>query len=250
MLLVGRAAKLKHRAALVKRHDHDADDGILDELLAAVGKPGQLYMACKGTGKAASSVGKELPREMEVVLSVGEINAGAMLHAYHTHACNDAPNTKEGRDCALKRGWAGPQQALALEGRNRGSQRMCNAVVCMRQAGELVGLLAMHVQPGVRTCVVQTIHAAPKVRGPWNVPSHLWDSARACVADLARAKGVKKVRFSLELPQCMSQKGAHFWISRMRWEGDDLSTKAAEAWGNGETQWTHGTYELWYQLQL
>jgi len=242
--LVGRAAQLKHRAVLVKRHN--ADDGFVDELSTAIGKPGQIYMI--GT-RGASSVCKELPPEMEVSVSEEVSHAHAMLLEYHTQACSHAPDTKEGRDAALKRGWAGPQQALALQGRNTGSQRMCNAVVCMRQAGELVGLLAMHVEPGVRKCVVQAIHVAPKVRGPWKVPNHLWEHARSYVAGLAHAKGLKLVRFSLELPCCMSQKGAHFWIYRMGWDGDEMSRKAAAEWGKG-TKWEPGSYGLWYHLHL
>ena len=180
--LVGRAAQLKCRAVLVKRHGHIADDGFVDELSTAVGKPGQIYMVgAQGT----SSMCKELPPEMEVSVSEGESHAQAMLLDYHTQACSHAPGTKEGRDAALQREWAGPQQALALQGRNTGSLCMCNAVVCMRQAGELVGLLAMHVDSGVRKCVVQAIHVAPKVRGPWMVPNHLWEHARSYVAGLA-----------------------------------------------------------------
>ena len=250
MALVGRAAQLKRRAVLVKRHGHIADDGFVDELSTAVGKPGQIYMVgAQGT----SSMCEELPPEMEVSVSEGESHAQAMLLDYHTQACSHAPGTKEGRDAALMRGWAGPQQALALQGRNTGSLCMCNAVVCMRQAGELVGLLAMHVGSGVRKCVVQAIHVAPKVRGPWKVPNHLWEHARSYVAGLAgglaHAKGLKLVRFSLELPCCMSQKGAHFWIYRMGWDGDEMSRKAAAEWGKG-TKWEPGSYGLWYHLHL
>ena len=130
--LVGRAAQLKRRAVLVKRHGHIADDGFVDELSTAVGKPGQIYMVgAQGT----SSMCEELPPEMEVSVSEGESHAQAMLLDYHTQACSHAPGTKEGRDAALQREWAGPQQALALQGRNTGSLCMCNAVVSVHASG-------------------------------------------------------------------------------------------------------------------
>jgi len=104
---------MKHRAVLVKRHGHNADDRLVDELVTAVGKPRQVYMS----GAGASSMCEELPPEMEVSVSEGGSHAHAILLEYHTQACSHAPDTKEGRDAALERGWAGPQQALALQGR-------------------------------------------------------------------------------------------------------------------------------------
>ena len=77
----------------------------------------------------------------------------------------------------------------------------------------------------------------------------MWERAQACVVEKARAKRTALVRFSLELPCCQSQQGAHFWMRRMGWDGTEDARKAAEAWGRGE-KWGPGTYGLWYDMKL
>ena len=77
----------------------------------------------------------------------------------------------------------------------------------------------------------------------------MWERACARVAVEARAKRSPSVRFSLELPTCQSQQGAHFWMHRMGWDGTPDARKAAAAWGQNE-RWGPGTYELWYTMKV
>ena len=60
----------------------------------------------------------KLPEDFTVEVAHGERDACNAVLAYHAHTCDGAPDTKDGRDAALKRGWAGPQQAFALAGKH------------------------------------------------------------------------------------------------------------------------------------
>ena len=243
MILNGRAAKLVRRAELKAR---GTPKELLDEMTAAVGLPGQPFHTQHG-GQVSAKLAK-LPEEFTIEVARGEGDACACVRAYHAHVCDGAPGTKDGRNAALKRGWAGPQQAFALAGKHPCSSRMCNLAICVRRAGELVAILAMSLSGDARGCLVQAIHAALSVRGPVRVTEHMWARAKACVAEQARAKRSASVRFALELPCCQSQQGAHFWITRMGWDGTQHARDAADAWGR-EKKWQPGTYELWYVLR-
>ena len=157
--------------------------------------------------------------------------------------------TLAGRDHALAQGWAAPQQAFALTGRNSGSDRMCNISIGIDFLGEPVGVLALSLDKSARACMVQAIHVAPRLRGPMQLPAHLWEKALESVAEAARGKRSRSVRFSLEMPCCQSQQGAHFWICRMGWDGTEHARQAAQEWGLG-VKWKPGTYALWYDLRV
>ena len=238
MILNGGAAKNARRAELVAR---GTPEDMLDELTAAVGLPGQPFYTTGGARLQHGATLMELPEQFAVDVAQGQQAAQAALGTYHSQMCNGHPQTADGRKAALDRGWAGPQQWLALEGHHRSSRRWCNLAITVRQDGEPVAILA--ISGGRRKCVVQAIHAVPKVRGPLCLPQHMWERAKTCV----RAQSKALVRCSLELPCCQSQQGAAFWITRMGWDGTDEAKQAAEAWGRGE-KWSVGTYELWYTL--
>lgn len=253
-VLTGNAAKLKRRAQLVARGVEDAN--FLDDLTAAVGLPGQLFYV-NGNSSNLST----LPARFVVKLETGERAARAALLAYHASACNGKPKTKVGRDHALRNGWAAPQQAFALDGCHPGSdnrKHMCNLLVWVHEAQEPVGLLAMSLDAAARSCSVQAIHVAPRLRGPLQLPSHLWQEAKDCVRAIAHEKlkklahnkcSVWTVRFTLEVACCQSQQGAHFWIERMGWDGTTHAKQAAKEWGKG-VKWKPGTYQMWYKLPV
>ena len=249
MILSGNAAKLARRAQLVAR---DTPEELLDELTAAVGLAGHpFYHGGLHGGQlhhGDNSTLKELPDAFTMDVAHGDA-ACAALRTYHTHVCNGAPETKVGREAALKRGWTGPQQSLALAGHHQASTRMCNLAITVHGAGEPVAILAMSLSANAHDCSVQAIHAAPKVRG-LRVPEPMWTRAKTVVAERARAQSRRvSVRFSLELPCCQSQQGANFWITRMGWDGTPHAKEAADAWGRG-IKWESGTYELWYKLEV
>ena len=242
-VLAGRAAQLKGRKQLVSRGVED--EGMLAELTASVGLPDvPFYVDTNATG----STGKlpPLPTDVALQLVEGEYAACGMVRAYHEHACCGKPNAKEGRDHALARGWTAPQQAFALAGHHPRETRKCNLAVCMHHRDELVGMLAMSLDKSARSCSVQAIHVALRVRG-LQLPLHMWEKAKARVAEIARGKHVRIVRFSLVLACCQSQQGAHFWIHRMGWDGTEQAKQAAKEWEKG-VKWKPGEYELWYTL--
>ena len=71
-----------------------------------------------------------------------------------------------------------------------------------------------------------------------------------CVAEQARAQRRASVRFTLAAPCCQSQQGAHFWITRMGWDGTEDAKRAAEEWAEPGKKWKPGTYEMWYTLSV
>ena len=240
--LFGRAAKLKRRANLVVS---GVDDEKIDDLTTGVGLPGQAFYVNDSKGNKLP----ELPSNMQVKVWLGERDARAAVHTYHEHMCLGAPDTKAGRDHALAQGWAAPQQAFALSGRISGSAALCNISISIDCLGEPVGILGLSLHRSARSCIVQAIHVAPKQRGPMKLPAHLWKKALESAAEAARAKRSRSVRFSLEMPCCQSQQGAHFWICRMGWDGTEHARQAAQEWGKG-VKWKPGTYELWYELDV
>ena len=115
--LGGGAAKVKRRSQLLARGV--TDPTILDELTKSVGLPGVPFDV-----NVASRYGNsipQLPDAYKVQQVTGEQDACAVLLAYHERTCDGRPDTVAGRDYALARGWAGPQQALALAGHHPGS---------------------------------------------------------------------------------------------------------------------------------
>ena len=107
-------------------------------------------------------------------------------------------------------------------------------------------MLAMSLDKSALSCSVQAIHVALRVRG-LQLPLHMWEKAKARVAEIARGKHVRIVRFSLVLACCQSQQGAHFWIHRMGWDGTEQAKQAAKELEKG-VKWKPGEYELWYTL--
>ena len=247
-VLFGRAAVLRRRADLVER---GTPNDLLDEMTASVGLPGQPFYTT--TAGSASTTSKHhlaaLPEDFSMQVARDEQRSCAAVFAYHAHVCDGKPDEPAGRDAALARGWAGPQQAFALTGKHPSSGRKCNVAIVVHQACQPVGLLAMSLSKDARGCIVQAIHAAPKVRGPLCVPEHMWRRATTCISEMARAQRSAAVRFSLEMPCCQSQQGAHFWIVRNGWDGTEHAKQAAKEWGLG-VKWKPGTYESWYQLTL
>ena len=241
--LTGQAAKIKRRANLVSQGF--LDEEILDELTASVGLAGQVFYVNGSNGKLP-----ELPGNMRLKVRVGERDACAAARAYHAHTCLGSPGTEAGRDHGKAQGWAGPQQAFALAGKHPGSdEHICNMCITAEDQGEPVGILALSLDRSARGCAVQVIHVAKRVRGPMQLPAHLWAKALECVAETARGKGSRLVRFSLVMACCQSQQGAHFWMCRMGWGGTEHARQAAHEWGLG-LKWKPGTYELWYELHV
>ena len=78
-VLAGRAAKLKRRADLVSRGVDD--EKILDDLVAAVGLPGQIFYV---NGSNSDKLPK-LPGNMQVRVSLGERDACAASLAFCAH---------------------------------------------------------------------------------------------------------------------------------------------------------------------
>jgi hypothetical protein len=242
-VLGGRAAKVKRREQLLKRGIEDEDT--LTELTAAVGMPGvPFYVDRQSVGCSGNF--PSLPTDVTLRLVEGEHAACDAVLAYHGHVCHGTPNTTQGREHALARGWAAPQQAFALAGRHASETRKCNLAVFMHHGEELVGMLAMSLDASARSCSVQAIHVALRVRG-MQLPLLMWEKAKVRVAEIASDKHVRMVRFSLVLPCCQSQQGAHFWINRMGWDGTEQARLAAEEWVQG-VKWKPGEYVLWYAL--
>ena len=241
-ILNGRAAKLKRRAELKARGLQDEED--LESMTSTFGEPGFPYIPSIDQDLVC-----ELPSSLHLHVSSGESAACAALWAYHTHACMGSPKTRQGRDHALAQGWTGVQQALSIAGHPPSSTRVCNLCVRIHEEEGMVGILAACVHSSMRSVRVLAIHVAPSMRGPLQLPTHMWRHTCHCVAQDARAKGVKHVRFSLEIPCCQSQQGAYFWIHRMGWDGTVEAREAASAWRTGR-QVLYDDYDLWYELKV
>ena len=227
------------------------DAGILDEMTASVGLSGTPFLVDVAS-RSGSLPPSNLPAGYEMQQAIGEQVACAALLTYHRCICNGRPDTKDGRDYALARGWAGPQQALALAGHHPGSpSQRCDVLISIHHQGAPVAVLGMSLGGKcARGCSVLVIHVHPQQSG-LQLPALLWDNAKACVASQARTgpHPVRLVKFTLALPCCQSQQGAHFWIHRMNWDGTEEAKQAAEAWNQG-VKWKVGTYELWYDMPV
>jgi hypothetical protein len=252
MVLGGRAAKLKRRSQLVARGVED--EGMLDEMTTSVGLAGVPFVVnvdFSGDTSLPSLPLPSLPAEYVVHQVTGERWACDALLAYHKHTCDDSSDTNAGRDYALARGWAAPQQALALAGHHPGSStHRCTVLISIHHRDAPVAVLAMSLTANARSCTVQAIHVSPQQRG-LQLPAHMWDTAKECVALIARraARPVRLVKFTLAMACCQSQQGAHFWIQRMKWDGTEEAKEAALAWNTGK-KWKPGTYELWYDMPV
>lgn len=198
-----------------------------------------------------------LPEGAHVLVATGP-EARAVLLAYHVHVCRGSPATAAGSpataagpDAGISLGWMAPQQHVALEGAPVGSRKLCNVVVSVRVQDAPAGVLAMHLDDAVRTCVVQAIHVIPIFRGPCQFPRHMWEHARTWVTEKAqaRAKPSRLVRFSLETPCSQSHKACHFWISRMGWDGSVDAQRACLEYSSGVQKWRVGEYVCFFNLQ-
>ena len=248
-VLAGRAAKLKRRSQLVTRAQGVPDADMLDEMTASVGLPGIPFVVDVDFSSGNSL--PSLPAEYVVQHVIGEKDACDALLAYHVHTCNGRPDTKAGRDHALARGWAAPQQALALVGHHPGKPtHRCNVLISIHHRDAPVAVLPMSLTACARRCTVLAIHVQPRQRG-LQLPAHMWGRAQECVALIARrkARSVRLVKFTLAMPCCQSQQGAHFWIHRMNWDGTEEAKEAALAW-HTRKKWKPGTYELWYEMPV
>ena len=214
-------------------------------MTSTFGQPGQPFFSSSVPQQPLC----ELPSGVRTVVWREESTACHAALEYHKHTCLGRPHTKSGRDHALANGWTAPQQAFALAGHHPGSKHMCNLCVCVLGEEGAVGILAVSVQPSARAAIVQAIHVTPSMRGPLQLSSRMWHTTCTCVAEIAREKGEKLVRFSLELPCCQSQQGAYFWIYRMGWDGTVDARKAAKAWRSGR-KWLVGEYALWYKMEV
>lgn len=237
---------LKRTADLLRR-DPDLDSENIDDLLAAVGKPGQIFYTNRKTHYDCPL--PKLPLGAHVLVATGP-DACAELFAYHAHACRGSPATAAGPDAGILLGWCAPQQHLASEGTSVGSRKVCNVVVSVRVQGEPAGLLAMHLENAVRTCVVQAIHVMPSFRGPWQFSRHMWEHARTWVTEQARMKPSTLVRFSLETACSQSQQACHFWISRMGWDGSVDAKRACREYSRGVKKWRVGEYVCFFNLRV
>lgn len=252
LVLAGRAAKNKRRSELVARGVTDAD--ILDEMTTSVGLSGVPFVVdvASRKGKLPTST---LPVGYELRQVIGEQEACDALLRYHSSMCHGSPDTQIGRDYALSRGWAAPQQALALAGHHPGfPTSKCNVLISIElkanadSTTEPVAVLAMHLKANARYCSVLVIHVPPQQRG-LQLPALLWDGAKACINKIARNFHRAAVKFTLAIPCCQSQQGAHFWIHRMHWDGTDEAKEAAKQWNQG-VKWKVGTFELWYDMPV
>jgi hypothetical protein len=239
---------LKHAADL-RRRDPLLQSEILDELVAAVGRPGQIYLT--NAKPRHDWPLPPLPEGAQVLVLTGP-EAVHALRAYDAHACRGSPDVSAGPEAGVVRGWAAPQQHLALEGTPIGSRKVCNAVVLVRISGEPAGVLSMHLDPAhARSCVVQAIHVMLSWRGPFELSRHLWQQARTWVTETARAKGCSHVRFSLETSCGQSQQACHFWIGRMGWDGTQDAKRAARGYSSGVVQKVQvGVYECFFDLRI
>ena len=218
LALSGNAAKKKRRSVLLARGVTDAD--MLDEMTASVGLPGVPFVV----GASLPTL-PTLPAGYEVQQVTGEQEACAALLTYHRCICNGRPDTKDGRDYALARGWAAPQQALALKGHHPESpSHRCNLLISIHHQDVPVAVLAMSLTADARHCSVQAVHTPPRQRG-LQLPALMWHKAKECVACIARSRSARKVKFTLALACCQSQQGAHFWIHRMGWDGTPEATR-------------------------
>ena len=241
---------LKRTAELLRR-DPNLDSETLHDLVAAVGKPGQLFYPNRTLRHECPL--PQLPEGTHMSVVTGSDACAAMLRAYHEHACSGSPpRIPAGPEAGSLIGWSAPQQHLASEGTPVGSRKVCNVVVSVSVLAELVGLLAMHLDDAVRSCVVQAIHVMPSFRGPWQFSTHMWVHARTWVSGVARVKPSMRVRFSLETACSQSQQACHFWISRMGWEGSADATRACGEYSDssGVKKWRVGEYLCFFDLRL
>ena len=275
MLVFGRAAKLARGAQLRARGVDDED--LLHEHLEGVGRPGESFLTTLGD-PAAGPLGP-LPPRFELSVAHDEDARGALL-AYHAACCGPAgPGEPAGRDYAVERGWAAPQQALALQGRNKSDGPLCNLVVQATEGEGLVGVVALAFHWDA--CVVQAIHVAPRAKGPARLPEHLWERAKSellsrpsptqpglsadslnrgsrgeRVAARAHKKagssshGKPELRVTLEMARCQSRHGAAFWMGRCGWDGTADARRAAKEWreGNKGKSSVVGEYQMWCDL--
>ena len=248
--LFGGAAKNHRRAVLLRSGAGSFSGKVLDELIKSVGLPGQVTYTANCPYAMVSTL-LPLPEASEIVVTTG-LGARHVLLVYHGSACSGSPDSEAGIADAIDRSWSAPMHRLAFEGKSVGSKKVCNAVVCVHMAGEHAGLLAMHLDADVRMCIVQAIHVMPKFRGPWQLSRRMWELARSWVADVAREKKKKLVRFSLEMACSHSQQGCHFWITRMGWDGTADARRAANEYAcEGEKKtWGTGQYECFYDLHI
>ena len=241
-VLHGRAAKLS-RAAHLRARGHMGE--LLDDLVAAVGLPGQQFVV-----GSCSLPARAVPDDLKVFVDEGEADACARLAAYHLQLCGGKPETQVGREAGLAVGWAAPAQRLAVEGKTSALGRKCNMVVSVVCDSECFGILALGLQLGRRKCVVQTLHVLPRYRGPMQLPGLMWEKAKEVVAERARTEGVFTVEFTLELPCCQSRQGAAFWIGRMGWDGTEDARRAAREYTQAEHRPSVGEYIMWKTLRV
>jgi len=241
---------LKRKAELLRR-DPNLDSETIHDLVAAVGKPGQIFYPKRKARHECPL--PQLPEGSHMSVVTGSHACAAVLRAYHEHACSGSPpRIPAGPEAGSLIGWSAPQQHLASEGTPVGSRMVCNVVVSVSVQAELVGLLAMHLDDAVRSCVVQAIHVMPSFRGPWQFSTHMWVQARTWVSRVARVKPSMRVRFSLETACSQSQQACHFWIHRMGWEGSADAMRACGEYGDssGVKKWRVGEYLCFFNLQV
>ena len=183
-----------------------------------------------------------LPAEFSMLSFVGEAPSLAALQTYDVCMAVAAATPENG--------WSPVQQALAVNGRTVSSGMVCNLCVRVQHAGVPVGILTM-AHKG-RRCMVQAIHVIPCRRGhPYVLAERMWHEARELVRVAASQQGISKVTFSVESSCGQSQQAAHFWITRMGWEGSMESCRAAMEWqAASSTPWSVGEYVMTYIMCL
>ena len=150
------------------------NEDLIDEHVQGVGHPGEGFDLAGDI--AAGELGPLPPRFL--LSAAYDEEALQVLLAYHAACCGpEGPHVRAGRDYALARDWTGPQQALALSGRNESEGPLCNLVVLAKAGEDMVGIIALAYHWDA--CVVQCIHVRPHARGPARLPEHLWARAKS-----------------------------------------------------------------------
>ena len=118
--------------------------------------------------------------------------------------------------------------------------------VC-RRGDVRIALVAAEVK--ARGIELRVIHVVPSERGTARLPERLWRHLRAMlqVACKDRPKRCRAVHLSVECDR--APQVAHFYLTRLGWEGDTSAQRAARAWADGKrANHEPGDFMMWHTL--
>ena len=110
-----------------------------------------------------------------------------------------------------------------------------------------IALVAAEVRE--RGVDLRVVHVVPTERGSARLPERLWRHLRAMlqVACTDRHERRRVVHLSVECDR--APQVAHFYLTRLGWEGDTSAQRAARAWADGKrANHEPGDFMMWHTL--